>query len=71
MDRDYLDDRHFPPPEESPGSSSSRRRTSADSNDFCDASTATLFHAEPGTGFVALPLEGSKLQVFPEFGAAR
>ena len=69
MDRDYLDDRAFPPKEtagvivlsapDERGLQSLLRRVN---DDFFFSDDQTL---------VALPLEGTKLQVFPEFGAGR
>ena len=69
MDRDYLDDRTFPPKEtagvvvlsapDERGLQSLLRRVNDD-----------LFFGGADTP-VALPLEGTKLQVFPEFGAGR
>jgi hypothetical protein len=69
MDRDYLDDRTFPPKEtagvvvlsapDERGLHSLLRRVNDD-----------LFFGGAHT-LVALPLEGTKLQVFPEFGAGR
>jgi hypothetical protein len=69
MDRDYLDDRAFPPAEtagvvvlsapDQRGLQSLLARVNDD-----------LFRRADNT-LVALPLEGTKLQVFPEFGAGR
>jgi hypothetical protein len=69
MDRDYLDDSAFPPREtagvvvlSAPDERGLRSLLSRVNDDvFCYGSEA----------FVALPLEGTKLQVFPEFGAGR
>jgi hypothetical protein len=67
MDRDYLDDRAFPPLETSgvlvlsaPNQRGLERLLKRADRD--------LFHVAAGE-LVALPLEGTKLQVFPEFGA--
>jgi hypothetical protein len=68
IDRDYLDDRTFPPAESAgvvvlsaPDERGLRR--------LLDRVHEDVFHA--GDTLVPLPLEGTKLQVFPEFGAAR
>ncbi|HXG86802.1 MAG TPA: DUF5615 family PIN-like protein [Vicinamibacterales bacterium] len=66
MDRDYLDDRHFPPRETAgvvvlfaPNQRGLEMLLrSVDRQLFYDASDER----------VALPLDGTKLQVFPEFG---
>ena len=68
MDRDYLDDRLFPPTEtagvvvlsapDERGLRSLLHRLNDD-----------LFYAS--ASLAALPLEGTKLQMFPEFGAGR
>jgi predicted nuclease of predicted toxin-antitoxin system len=67
MDRDYLDDRVFPPLETSgvlvlsaPNQRGLERLLTRADRD--------IFRVGAG-GLVALPLEGTKLQVFPEFGA--
>jgi predicted nuclease of predicted toxin-antitoxin system len=69
MDRDYLDDRAFPPAEtagvvvlSAPDQRGLER--------LLDRVNEDLFYGRTRT-FVALPLEGTKLQVFPEFGAGR
>ena len=66
IDRDYLDDRHFPP-NETAGvvvlSAPDERGLRA----LLERVDREMFHDE--AGMVPLPLEGSKLQVFPEFGA--
>ena len=69
MDRDYLDDRAFPPAEtagvvvlSAPDARGLQR--------LLDRVNEDLFYGGART-FVALPLEGTKLQVFPEFGAQR
>lgn len=69
MDRDYLDDREFPPPEtagvvvlSAPDERGLRTLLQrVDEDLFYDAANAR----------VPLPLAGTKLQVFPEFGAGR
>jgi Domain of unknown function (DUF5615) len=67
MDRDYLDDRMFPPAEtagvvvlSSPDERGLRRLLERVNQD--------VFH-DGSNALIALPLEGAKLQVFPEFGA--
>jgi predicted nuclease of predicted toxin-antitoxin system len=69
MDRDYLDDRTFPPAEtagvivlSAPNARGLER--------LLERVNAELFH-DATKALVALPLEGEKLQVFPEFGVAR
>lgn len=69
IDRDYLDDRHFPP-EESAGVVVLSAPDERGLERLLDRVNRDMFHPN-GHGLVALPLEGSKLQVFPEFGAAR
>jgi hypothetical protein len=69
IDRDYLDDRHFPP-EDSAGVVVLSAPDERGLQRLLDRVNRDMFHPN-GYGFVALPLEGSKLQVFPEFGAAR
>ena len=66
MDRDYLDDRTFPPAEtagvvvlSAPNERGLERLLNRVNDDLFYGGEKTL---------VALPLEGSKLQVFPEFG---
>jgi predicted nuclease of predicted toxin-antitoxin system len=69
MDRDYLDDRTFFPTEtagvvvlsapDQRGLENLLRRVDRE-----------LFH-DHANGLVPLPLEGAKMQVFPEFGAGR
>ena len=68
IDRDYLDDRLFPPAEtagvvvlSAPDERGLQRLL-----DRVDE----LFY-DPLSRLVALPLEGTKLQVFPEFGAGQ
>jgi hypothetical protein len=69
MDRDYLDDREFPP-EQTAGvvvlSAPDERGLRA----LLERVHQDLFH-DPSKMFVPMPLERSKLQVFPEFGAGR
>jgi hypothetical protein len=67
MDRDYLDDRRFPPAEtagvlvlSAPNQGGLER--------LLDRANREMFHLPTGD-LVPLPLEGAKLQVFPEFGA--
>jgi hypothetical protein len=69
MDRDYLDDRTFPPAEtagvvvlSAPDERGLRR--------LLERVHLDLFHDGAKT-LIALPLEGTKLQVFPEFGAGQ
>jgi hypothetical protein len=69
MDRDYLDDRDFPPRE-----TAGVVVLSAPDERGLQALLARvhheLFHDE-SSALVPTPLEGAKLQVFPEFGAVR
>jgi uncharacterized protein DUF5615 len=67
MDRDYLDDRRFPPAEtagvlvlSAPNQGGFER--------LLNRVNREMFHL-PAGNLVPLPLEGAKLQVFPEFGA--
>jgi len=69
MDRDYLDDRTFPPAEtagvvvlSAPDERGLQR--------LLDRVNRELFH-DGCRALIALPLEGAKLQVFPEFGAGQ
>ena len=69
MDRDYLDDREFPPAESAgvvvlfaPDERGLRKLLERVHHD--------LFHDQAST-LIPMPLEGAKLQVFPEFGAGR
>jgi predicted nuclease of predicted toxin-antitoxin system len=69
MDRDYLDDRTFPPGEtagvvvlSAPDERGLRRLLERVNQDVFRDGANTL---------IALPLEGAKLQVFPEFGAGQ
>jgi len=67
MDRDYLDDRIFPP-ESSGGvliiNAPHERELSA----LLDRIDRRLFHSEDGSGPVALPLAGLKLQANTDWG---
>ena len=69
MDRDYLDDRTFPP-QETAGvvvlSAPDERGLRA----LLERVHHRFFH-DPASTLVPTPLEGTKLQVFPEFGAGR
>ena len=69
IDRDYLDDKMFPPDEtagvvvlSAPDRRGFERLLERVNRDF---------FRPTGNGLVRLPLEGRKLQVFPEFGAGR
>jgi hypothetical protein len=69
IDRDYLDDRAFPPAEtagvvvlSAPDQRGLEHLLERVNDDLFYGRTQTL---------VALPLEGTKLQVFPEFGVGR
>lgn len=69
IDRDYLDDKRFPPGEtagvvvlSAPDQRGFERLLERVDRDF---------FRPTGNGLVPLPLEGRKLQVFPEFGAGR
>jgi hypothetical protein len=67
MDRDYLDDRTFPPAETAGVvvlSAPNERGLRA----LLERVDSDVFHAR-GETLVRLPLEGTKLQVFPEFAA--
>lgn len=69
MDRDYLDDRRFPPAETAGVvvlSAPNQRGLEV----LLGRVDVDLFHADDGT-LVALPLERTKVQVFPEFGVRR
>ena len=67
MDRDYLDDRRFPP-RETAGvvvlSAPNQRGLEA----LLRRMHVDMFHGNGSGTLVPLPLEGSKAQVFPEFG---
>ncbi len=69
MDRDYLDDRAFPP-RETAGVIVLSAPDQRGLESLLTSVDRELFHAN-GETLVALPLEGAKLQVFPEFGAGR
>ena len=66
MDRDYLDDRRFPPGEGSGVLILSAPDQRAYER-LLDRVDREMFHPAAGA-LVPLPLEGTKLQVFPEFG---
>jgi hypothetical protein len=69
LDRDYLDDRLFPPQE----TAGVVVLSAPDERGFArllERVDRDLFHPT-GNGLVPMPLEGRKLQVFPEFGAGR
>ena len=66
IDRDYLDDTEFPP-SETAGVIVLFAPDERGLRALLDRVNRDLFHREQG--MVPLPLEGSKLQVFPEFGA--
>jgi hypothetical protein len=71
MDRDYLDDRRFPPAETAGVvvlSAPNQRGLEA----ILGRVDVEMFHGGSGNGtLVPLPLEGAKVQVFPEFGLSR
>jgi predicted nuclease of predicted toxin-antitoxin system len=69
MDRDYLDDRLFPPGETA-GVVILSAPDERGLRSLLDRVNDELFYNSSKT-LIALPLEGSKLQVFPEFGAGR
>jgi hypothetical protein len=69
IDRDYLNDREFPPLE-SAGVVVLSAPDERGLRSLLERVDQDLFY-EGGTDLVALPLEGTKLQVFPEFGAGR
>jgi Domain of unknown function (DUF5615) len=68
MDRDYLDDRAFPPAETS-GVLILSAPNQRGLERLLLRADRQLFHADAGE-LVPLPLDGAKLQIFPEFGAA-
>lgn len=68
MDRDYLDDRVFPP-QETAGVLVLSAPNERGLQHLLRCVDRQLFH--PGEPLVPLPLEGAKLQVFPEFGVGR
>jgi predicted nuclease of predicted toxin-antitoxin system len=69
IDRDYLDDRVFPP-EQTAGVVVLSAPDERGLRSLLDRVNDELFYNGAKT-LVALPLEGTKLQVFPEFGAGR
>jgi predicted nuclease of predicted toxin-antitoxin system len=69
MDRDYLDDRLFPPAE-SAGVVILSAPDQRGLESLLDRLNDEVFHSDANT-LIALPLQGTKLQVFPEFGARR
>lgn len=66
MDRDYLDDREFPPTLTS-GVLVLSAPDQRGLERLLDRVDRELFHVAAGQ-LVPLPLEGAKMQVFPEFG---
>jgi hypothetical protein len=69
IDRDYLDDRAFPP-QESAGVVVLSAPDERGLQRLLERVDRDMFRPN-GSGVVPLPLEGAKLQVFPEFGAGR
>jgi len=69
MDRDYLDDRAFPP-RESAGVVVLSAPDQRGLERLLRGVDRELFH-DVSDQFIPLPLEGSKVQVFPEFAAGR
>ena len=69
MDRDYLNDRIFPP-SETAGVIILSAPDHRGLETLLDRVNDDLFYGSAET-LVPLPLEGTKLQVFPEFGAGR
>jgi len=69
IDRDYLDDRRFPP-REGAGVVVLSAPDERGLRSLLERVDRDLFYAG-GDDLVPLPLEGAKLQVFPEFGAGR
>jgi hypothetical protein len=69
IDRDYLDDRLFPPTETA-GVVVLSAPDQRGLESLLDRVNEELFYRSDDT-LVPLPLEGTKLQVFPEFGAKR
>jgi hypothetical protein len=69
IDRDYLDDRLFPPTETA-GVVVLSAPDQRGLESLLDRVNEELFYRGDDT-LVPLPLEGTKLQVFPEFGAKR
>jgi hypothetical protein len=69
MDRDYLDDRAFPPAE-SAGVVVLSAPDERGLKKLLERVHEELFH-DRTNALVPMPLEGTKLKVFPEFGAGR
>jgi Domain of unknown function (DUF5615) len=69
IDRDYLDDRRFPP-QETAGVVVLSAPDERGLERLLERVNRDMFRPG-GNGIVPLPFEGSKLQVFPEFGAGR
>jgi hypothetical protein len=69
MDRDYLDDREFPPAETA-GVVVLSAPDERGLQTLLERLHRSLFHDQAST-LVPMPLEGTKLQVFPEFGMVR
>jgi hypothetical protein len=69
MDRDYLDDRDFPPAETA-GVLVLSAPDHRGLESLLDRVNDDLFYGT-ADALIPLPLEGAKLQVFPEFGAGR
>ena len=69
MDRDYLDDRAFPP-SQSAGVVVLFAPDERGLRTLLERVHEDVFH-DPAKTLVPMPLEGAKLQVFPEFGAGR
>lgn len=68
MDRDYLDDRVFPPGETA-GIAVLSAPNERGLQVLLQRLNAELFH-DASHALIPLPLDGTKLQVFPEFGTA-
>ena len=69
IDRDYLDDRRFPP-QETAGVVVLSAPDQRGLERLLERVNRDMFRPH-GNRVVPLPFEGSKLQVFPEFGAGR
>ena len=69
IDRDYLDDRRFPP-QETAGVVVLSAPDQRGFERLLERVNREMFRPD-GNRVVPLPFEGSKLQVFPEFGAGR
>ena len=67
MDRDYLDDRHFPPAA-SGGVLIIQAPDEVQLSALLDRVDRVLFHAEEPDGSIALPLLGRKLRVNTDWG---